>query len=142
MLGLGASAATGAGAGASGSAALTGASAASGIPWNIIIPVGLSLVQGLFGERERAKEKEEMMEMIQPELDYRNQMYNQILGMSPAIGKAVLNQYKRSANWGWPEGKQMDLGWLEQFINEYPGNFLNQGQSGERSQVTRSQLRR
>lgn len=97
---------------------LVGRSAAGGgggMPWSIILPIALSFLQssGVFGETETERQDRlynELMNMIRPQYEYWGK---QATGLNPIVMKALLEQFKRSANWGWPEGKGMDLGFLE-----------------------------
>lgn len=98
-----------------GTAAATAAGTAAGFPWNIVLPILLSLLQssGLFGETEgqrREKSLEELMGVVKPEFEYWS---GQTRGLNPAIMKALIAQFQRTANWGWPAGKGMDLSFLE-----------------------------
>ena len=112
----------GGGLGPAGTAAGAAAGVA-GMPWAIIIPIAMSLIGEIFGKKD---------DPLSDALDMQKQMA--MLGMKPpyqspytgAADKAgfqmLLNQMKRTANWGWPEGMGIDTSFITDALGEnFPG---------------------
>ncbi len=115
-IGAGGAAATGA---ATGGLAAGGAAAGGilGMPWSIVIPILLSIFGGLF-EKSPEKKAEEMQTQLSGmglEPPFQNPYLPQ---MSEAAFKAAMSQMGRTQNWGWPAGKQMDTGWIQDMIGQ------------------------
>jgi len=102
-----------------GTAAAAGIGSIAGLPWNIVLPIALSFITSfLDGDSEEdeflrlmnAKKNMQALGMRQP---YRSPNL-------PAIDRitmqAILNRLKRSGNWGWPGGKEMDLSFLDDYL--------------------------
>jgi len=109
--------------------AAAGAAAGGGLPWNIMLPILLSFFSSQFGggndpEVDAILQKLEMDKMGQS---------LQGMGLtpnyrSPNIGalddvslQAILNQMNRSKNWGWPEGKQLDMSFIGDLLGDLGG---------------------
>ena len=124
------------------------AGAAAGLPWSIIIPVGLSLLGSLLsGKSEEEKRQEELYNQILPYLSrnlaYQTALQSRISGILPIVQQAILNQIKRTYNWGWPEGKGIDLDFLESLLSNPTRTQENYGLPGEsRRIISRSALSR
>ncbi len=112
----------GGGEGAAGAAA-GGKAGIAGMPWSIIIPIAMSLIGEIFGKKD---------DPMSDALDMQKQMA--MLGMKPpyqspytgAADKAtfqmLLNQMKRTANWGWPEGMGIDTSFITDALEQnFPG---------------------
>jgi len=104
-----------------------GAAAAGGGFPTMLIPILFSLLQssGLFGggdednEVERIREEgrqRRLLAQMRPQGSYYQSPYLPQIDRTTAM--ALLNQLKRSANWGWPEGQGMDLSWLEDILGQ------------------------
>lgn len=125
--------AAGAGAGAAGAGALGGAGAAAGaagglfgVPWSIAIPILFSVLgaTGIFGG---GNEEEEAMKRA---LTMKQQMGSLGLNLQPpyqspympqideATFRALINQMKRTSNWGWPAGMEMDTSWIDTLLGQ------------------------
>ncbi|HEC60734.1 MAG TPA: hypothetical protein ENI27_00590 [bacterium] len=112
------------GEGAGGLGAAGGAEAGTqGIPWAIIIPIAMSLIGEIAGKKD---------DPLSDALDLQKQM--SMFGMkppyqSPYTGSAdktvfqmLLNQMKRSANFGWPEGMGIDTSFITDALEQnFPG---------------------
>jgi hypothetical protein len=95
------------------------AAAGGGTPWSIILPILISLLGDFLGGGD------EEAEMFERGMGMKNMLAQ--LGMrapyqSPYTGQldrvalqAILNQLKRTSNWGWPQGLGMDLSFLDLF---------------------------
>lgn len=101
------------------------AGAAGGFPWAIALPVIFSFLQstGLFGKTEE-QQRQEQMQAQQQNLDEYLRMMQRYMppawmsrGMGQAAYNALLGQWGRMANWGYPENMQMDLGWLQPLMD-------------------------
>jgi hypothetical protein len=85
-----------------------------------LIPIIFSFLQssGLFGQTDQSREDERFQQLIQ--LLGQNQGYRGSTGLlktlDPAMLQAILGNLKRSANWGWPAGKSMDLSFLDDIL--------------------------
>ena len=105
--------------------AATGAAgaAAGGLPWGILLPIALSFFTSLFGENEEDKKREDALEMqkLLQQMGL-NQPYQSpyLPGMDKVSVKAILNQLGRSGNWGWPEGKGMDMSFIQDLLGDIP----------------------
>jgi len=119
------------GLGAGTAAAGIGSSIATG---GIPLPIILAIVGSLFGDIFGKKE-----DPLSDALDLKSQMNT--LGMKPpfqspympmmdkTMVQALLNQMGRSANFGWPEGAQMDTSFID---NALAQSFPQPGAGGMR----------
>lgn len=112
--------------GGGGGAAEGAAGAAAGVagmPWAIIIPIAMSLIGEIFGKKD---------DPLSDAMDMKKQMA--MLGMNPpyqspytasadkTMYQMLLNQMKRSANWGWPEGMGIDTSFITDALEQnFPG---------------------
>lgn len=75
-----------------------------GLPWDLILSIGLSLISSLFGKSE-SKRKEEMFQdifsFIKPEY---GRYTGLIKGIDPKISEALLRRLEQTKGWGWPGG--------------------------------------
>ena len=87
---------------------------AAGMPWSIILPLVTTLLGGLFGG---GQSKEDELKEILKALEgagFQKPYQSQTLStMDPTIAQALLNNYSRYANWGFPEGMGMDTSFIE-----------------------------
>jgi len=133
LFGTGAGAALPAGAGGLGAGAAGAAAAGGGMPWSILLPIIASLIPSLLGGSEEDKQEQEMIKLQQTlrqlgiNKPYQSPYAKQL---DPIVMQAILNNFQRSANWGWPAGKQMDLSFLEDFAIGPMGGRIRQGSIG------------
>lgn len=123
-----------AGAGAAGSAAMAGlAAAGGGTPLSLILPIAFSLLNGLgiFGGGEdpeleyRRNRTQGQLDSVLRQMIGQGKHWNaQAMGLSPVVLQAVMNNYRRMANFGHPEGMQMDLSFLDDLFS---GGVMNPG---------------
>jgi len=94
------------------------------LPWNIILPAAIALFSsmGLFGggdreeeEAQRRSEWERMLRRLTP-TQYVDPNF------ARTVLQALMNQMGRSSSWGWPEGRGLDLSFLN-----VPGLMGGQG---------------
>lgn len=97
------------------------------LPWNVIIPMAFMLFKsmGIFGGEDKREEEdirksewERMLRKLTP-TQYVDPNF------AKTLMQALMNRMGRSANWGWPAGKGLDLSFLNM-----PGLF-GQGQTEE-----------
>lgn len=114
--------AAGAGAGAGAAGAAAGTAGLFGVPWSIALPVIVSVLgaTGIFGGKdpeEEALEKalllKQQMKTLGVQQPYQSPFLPQI---DQAVFQALINQMRRTANWGWPAGMQMDTSWLDDLL--------------------------
>lgn len=112
------------GAGAAGKSAgrtATGIGSIAGLPWNIMLPIVISfftsLLSGEEDELTKALEMQQNLGTLGLEPPYRSPF---LAGLDRTTLQAILNQMGRSANWGWPAGKRMDLSFIEDFLADIP----------------------
>lgn len=83
--------------------AVPAAAAAAKIPWDILVPIFLSLLPSLFGGDSEEKKREEMsrelMALIKPEY---SRYTSAIQGVDPIIQKALMGRLDQTKGWGWP----------------------------------------
>lgn len=102
-----------------GAEALAGGAAAglAGIPWSVIIPIGISALSSFFSESEGDKRDREMFELQQALRQFGLGPYSwqsqRARQMDPIVAQTLIKHLARTANWGWPAGKAMDLSFLE-----------------------------
>ena len=104
--------------GAGADAGITG-----GIPLSIIIPIAISLLSGLFGKKEdplsEAMDLKRQMGILGFKEPYQSPY---IAGADRTMYQALLNQMKRTSNWGWPAGMGMDTSFIEDALAQFvPG---------------------
>jgi len=109
------------------------AAAATKIPWNILLPIALSFVGGLFGKDEN----EEMMERGMGMQQLLRGMGMRAPYQSPftksadtAVFNYILQNLQRYGNFGFPSGMQMDLSFLEDLAGS------SKGATGRRVKIT------
>ena len=132
------------GAGGGGTATLGGLSTAgggaaekSGSIWTIALPIIFSLLSssGIFGgesEEEKSRRQfEQQKELIKMLLAWQNPTYRSpyIPGLDKTMIQALLNQTKRTTNWGYPAGMQMDTSFIEELLKAIPTIPQNTGLS-------------
>ena len=124
-------------------AGAAGAAAGGGLPWKIILPIALSFFSSQFGGGEDP-EVQAILDRL--EMQKNMQMFQQmgmrppyqsphIAGLDKVSIQAILNQLGRSGNWGWPEGKGMDMSFIEDLL----GNI---GSGGITTPTGRNLIRR
>lgn len=91
--------------------------AGAGMPLSIIIPVIISLLSDIFGKDDDpltgAMDLKSQMDILGFKEPYRSPY---IAGADRTMYQALLNQLKRTSNWGWPEGMGMDTGFIEEAL--------------------------
>jgi len=118
-----------------GTAGTAAATTASGFPWSVLIAVLGSLLPslGIFGgeseEEKSQREFEQQKELIKMLLAWQNPTYKSpyIPGVDKTMVQALMNQMKRSANWGYPAGMQMDTSFIDEFLKAIPTIPQNTG---------------
>lgn len=111
------------GIGPAGSLAAGAAAGIAGVPWSIIIPIAISLLGDLFGKEEDpltgAMDLKRQMDILGFKEPYRSPY---LAGADRTMYQALLNQMKRTANWGWPAGMGMDTSFIEDALAQFvPG---------------------
>ena len=117
--------------------------AGGGLPWNIMLPILLSFFSSQFGggndpEVDAILKKLEMqknMQMFQQMGMKPPYQSPNLPGMDKVSVQAILNQLSRSGNWGWPEGKGMDMSFIEDLLG-------NMGSGGTTTPSGRNLIRR
>lgn len=124
--GIAASGAAAAAAGNSPWGTLGGVGSLGGLPWNIILPIAISLIQSLVsGKKDTPQYKGEEMKAaldamgLQPQEPAYRSPYTG--GVDDTLFQALLNNAKRSGNWGYPEGQQNDYGFINEILARYEG---------------------
>jgi len=80
------------------------------VPWNIIIPIVLSIVSGMFKKDEgtqmmdKGLQMKSTMDVMGYKPPYQSPMLKQL---DPVVAQALLNQLKQYSNFGMPEGMSM-----------------------------------
>lgn len=102
---------------------------AAGVPWAVILPIAVSLIGSLLGGDSEAKEQQQRQENLTGTLNalrqagfsppYQSQM---LPVMDPTIAQALLNNYSRLSNWGYPEGMGMDTSFIENALSSIAGS--------------------
>jgi hypothetical protein len=105
-------------------AGATGAAgAATANPLLMLLPALFSLLQnsGLFGGNDEDEKLNELLAMMKPT----QRMYQSpnLSKVDPVVMQALMNQMRRSANWGWPEGMGMDTGFIPQNLSGLSGTI-------------------
>ncbi|MEW6455105.1 MAG: hypothetical protein AB1410_00120 [Acidobacteriota bacterium] len=79
-----------------------------------LIKSASSLLAGLFGSIE-AKKQRKWEEAQRRKYIYRSPFIEKL---DPIMMQALLQQYKRMGNWGYPEGMTMDFSFLDNLLKE------------------------
>jgi hypothetical protein len=97
------------------------AGAAGGGPWAIIFPIALSILGGLLSEDPQQRQEEEFqnyLRMLRQAGIRKPYQSKNIATFDDIIAQALTTNMGRYANWGVPEGMNVDLS----FLNEYLAN--------------------
>lgn len=104
--------------------------AAGSMPWNIILPIALSFLGDLFGgnEEDEMMERGMKMQQLMRQLGFKAPYQSPYTkGTDTAVFQALINQMKRMGNFGYPQGMQMDMSFLDK--------IMMPGQTGRRIQL-------
>lgn len=85
---------------------------------------GIDLLSGLFKKKEdplqKAKDLKAQMAAMgfpEPQEQFKNPYLDE---MSTAAYQMIMNQLKRTSNWGWPEGMGLDTSWIDEMMSQGP----------------------
>jgi len=110
-----------------GTAAAAGIGSIAGLPWNIVLPIALSFITSFFGDDEDYYGEASKMKSALDRLGLQEPYKSPFLpGLDKVTLQAILNQMKRSGNWGWPGGKQMDMSFIMDFLDEVSRGGIQQ----------------
>jgi len=102
--------------------------AAAGAPWSMILPIAFSLLSGMgafgggsdpdaeYNEYKQRRTEGQLDSLLRSMIGQGKYWNSQAMGLNPKVLQAVLNNYQRLANFGYPGGMQMDIDFLSQLF--------------------------